>query len=94
MQAQTLHLTGIMGQYARCTGQALNLTKSKAVLQGDWGPMAVTHVGGIDVVGACKYLGWYVGDKGPAEQYAGPMRKYELKCQQLGMLPLTREEKA
>ena len=64
------------------------------MLQGDWGPMTVTSVGGIDVVRSCKYLGWCVGDKGPAEQYAGPMRKYELKCQQLGMLPLTLEEKA
>ena len=51
VQAQTLRLTEIMSQYARYTGQALNLAKSKAVLQGDWGPMTVTSVGGIDVVG-------------------------------------------
>lgn len=85
VQAQTLHLTGVMEQYAQFTGQALNLAKSKAVVQGDWGPLAITQVGGIEMVKATKYLGWYVGDMGPMEQYAGPMRKFELKCQQLGV---------
>ena len=33
---QTLHLTGIMAQYAQLTGQALNLTKSKVITQGGW----------------------------------------------------------
>ena len=32
VQAQTLHLTGVMAQYARYTGQAPNLAKSKAVI--------------------------------------------------------------
>ena len=94
VQAQTLHLTRVMAQYAQFTGQTLNLAKSKAVVQGDWGPMGITQVGGIQLVKAVKYLGWYVGDMGPVEQYTGPMRKYKLKCQQLEMLPLTLEEKA
>ena len=46
VQAQTLHLTDIMAQYAQLTGQPLNLAKSKAVPQGDWGPLPITHVGG------------------------------------------------
>ena len=65
-----------MAQYAEYTGQEMHQGKSKVVLQGEW-EQTPTHIEGLQVVQAVRYLGIQLGRATTEGQYAASMKTFE-----------------